>query len=240
MSASPLIAQNLDKVRERLDRACHAAGRLPGSVTLVAVGKTFPPMALAQALSAGQWDFGENYVQEALPKIAALPQGSQGSGGSRGSPIWHFIGPVQSNKTRDIAGHFDWVHTVDREKIAHRLSGHRPAGLPPLNICVQINISAEDSKSGARPDEAGTLCRAVAALPGLKLRGLMAIPAPASKEDPRAAYRRLRELYESLRSEHPELDTLSAGMSDDLEAAIAEGSTMVRIGTAIFGKRMSS
>ncbi len=224
----PFIAQNLSKVRERLNNACRAAGRPLESMTLVAVGKTFPPAALAQALEAGQRDFAENYLQEALPKIAALP---------RRRLVWHFIGPVQSNKSREIAGNFDWVHTVNREKIARRLSEQRPAGLPPLNICVQVNISGEDSKSGAPPDEAGALCRAVAALPRLKLRGLMAIPAPGTKEDPRAAYRRLRELYARLQNEGLALDTLSAGMSQDLEAAIAEGSTMVRIGTALFGRR---
>lgn len=226
----PLIAQNLGKVRARLENACRAAGRPPENVTLIAVGKTFAPTALAQAFAAGQRDFGENYLQEALPKIAALP---------RGQIIWHFIGPVQSNKTREIAEHFDWAHTVDREKIARRLSGQRSAGLPPLNICVQVNISGENSKSGVTPDEAGALCRMVAALPRLKLRGLMAIPAPGSKEDPRTAYRRLRKLFEEIRRAWPalQMDTLSAGMSDDLEAAVAEGSTMVRVGTAIFGTR---
>lgn len=223
-----LIAQNLCKVRARLEKACRAVGRPLESVTLVAVGKSFAPAALAQALAAGQRDFGENYLQEAAPKITALP---------REQITWHFIGPVQSNKTREIAAHFDWLHTVDREKIARRLSDQRPAGSPPLNICVQVNISGEDSKSGVTPDQTGALCRTLATLPRLKLRGLMAIPAPAGKEAPRLAYRRLRELYEHLRDEGLELDTLSAGMSDDLEAAIAEGSTMVRIGSAIFGRR---
>lgn len=224
----PLIAQNLGKVRARLEKACRAAGRPPESVTLVAVGKSFAPAVLAQALAAGQRDFGENYLQEAGPKISVLP---------REQITWHFIGPVQSNKTREIAAHFDWVHTIDREKIARRLSEQRPGGSPPLNICVQVNISGEDSKSGVTPDQTGALCRTLATLPRLKLRGLMAIPAPASKEAPRLAYRRLRELYQHLRDQGLELDTLSAGMSDDLEAAIAEGSTMVRIGSAIFGRR---
>lgn len=232
----PLIAQNLEKVRVRLAAACRASGRLPDSVRLIAVGKTFPPAALAQALAAGQRDFGENYVQEALPKIGALPQGSRGS---RGSPIWHFIGPVQSNKTRGIAENFDWVHSVEREKIAQRLSDFRPSELPPLNVCVQVNISGEASKSGAAPHEAGALCHAVAALPRLKLRGLMAIPAPGAKEHSRSAYRRLRKLFEEIRRAWPalQMDALSAGMSDDLEDAVAEGSTMVRVGTAIFGTR---
>ncbi len=246
----PLIAQNLHKVRERVNKACRAAGRPPESVTLIAVGKTFAPAALAQAVAAGQRDFGENYLQEALPKILAM-----GAALPRERLTWHFIGPVQGNKCAEIARHFDWVHGIEREKIARRLSDLRPPELPVLNVCVQVNISGEASKSGATPEQAGALCRAVAALPRLKLRGLMAIPAAPSasaggldashassaasgaQEDPRAAYRRLRELYARLKNEGLELDTLSAGMSDDLEAAVAEGSTMVRIGTAIFGKR---
>jgi pyridoxal phosphate enzyme (YggS family) len=180
--------------------------------------------ALAAAADAGQRDFAENYVQEALPKIAALA--------GRGLR-WHFIGPLQANKAADVAARFDWVHGVDREKVARRLSSLRPAALAPLAVCVQVNVSGETSKSGVAPGEAAALCRAVAALPRLRLRGLMAIPAPGAG---RAGYRSLRELFESLRREF-ELDTLSAGMSDDFEAAIAEGSTMVRIGTALFGKR---
>ena len=255
MSSGSFIAQNLKKVRERLDKACRAAGRAPETVTLLAVGKTFPPAALIQALAAGQHDFGENYLQEALPKIVALCEAWP-----REHVTWHFIGPVQSNKCGDIARHFDWLHTVDRIKIAQRLSQLRPPQLSPLNVCVQVNISGEASKSGVAPDQAAPLCRAVAALPRLRLRGLMAIPAPldtplpsirafgATRDDragysgqaedaAREPYRQLRALFEHLRSGGLELDTLSAGMSDDLEAAIAEGSTMVRIGTAIFGKR---
>lgn len=220
-----VIAQNLAAVRDRLDRACRAAGRPAGSVTLVAVGKSFPAPALAQAFAAGQRHFGENYLQEALAKLGALPPGTA---------VWHFIGPVQSNKTRDLAERFDWVHSVDREKIARRLAEQRPASLPPLNVCVQVNVSGEASKSGVAPAAAGELCRTVAALPRLRLRGLMAIPEPGAAREP---YRRLRELFEELRADGLPLDTLSAGMSDDLEAAIAEGSTMVRIGTAIFGAR---
>jgi hypothetical protein len=228
-----VIAQNLGKVRERLDKACRTAARPPGSVTLIAVGKTFPPAALAQALAAGQRNFGENYLQEAMPKILALGASPQNR------PIWHFIGPVQSNKAREIAEHFDWVHSVEREKIAQRLSDHRPPGLPDLNVCVQVNISGEASKSGVAEKEAAALCRKIVVLPRLKLRGLMAIPAPAAVEPLRESYRRLHRLYRALCQDGLGLDTLSAGMSDDLEDAIAEGSTMVRLGTAIFGKRMS-
>ena len=227
-SADP--AASLAAVRARIEAACAAAGRPPGCVALVAVTKAFGPEAIRAALAAGQRDFGENYVQEALAKVAALP---------RSGIRWHYLGPLQSNKTADVARDFDWVHSVAREKIARRLSEQRPDSLPPLNVCVQVNISGESSKSGVAPEAAGALCRAVAALPRLRLRGLMAIPAPAKNGDSplRAPYRKLRELYEALRREGLELDTLSAGMSDDLEAAIAEGSTMVRVGTAIFGKR---
>ena len=218
------IPANLAALHQRIDRACAAAGRPPRSVALLAVGKAQPVAALAAAADAGQRDFAENYLQEALPKVAALA--------GRGLR-WHFIGPLQSNKTAEVAAHFDWAHGVDREKIARRLAGQRPQHLPPLNVCVQVNISGEASKSGVAPGDALALCRAVAALPRLKLRGLMAIPEAGGGAAP---YRALRELFESLRREF-ELDTLSAGMSDDFEAAIAEGSTMIRIGTAIFGPR---
>jgi len=223
------ISPNLAALHQRIDTACAAAGRRPERVVLLAVGKAQPVAALAAAADAGQRDFAENYVQEALPKIAALA--------GRGL-VWHFIGPLQGNKAGDVAAHFDWAHAVDREKIARRLSAQRAPALAPLNVCVQVNISGEASKSGVAPADAPALCRAVAALPRLKLRGLMAIPAPAKKGDsPRHAYRRLRELLETLNREGLELDTLSAGMSDDFEAAIAEGSTMIRIGTALFGPR---
>jgi pyridoxal phosphate enzyme (YggS family) len=218
------IPANLAALHQRIGAACTAAGRAPGAVTLLAVGKAQPVAALAAAADAGQRDFAENYLQEALPKIAALA--------GRGLR-WHFIGPLQANKAAEAAAAFDWVHGVDREKIARRLSQQRPAALAPLNVCVQVNISGEPSKSGVAPGEAAALCRAIAALPRLRLRGLMAIPAPGAG---RAAYRELRELFESLRREF-ELDTLSAGMSDDFEAAIAEGSTIIRIGTALFGQR---
>ncbi len=207
--------------------ATAAAQRAAGAVRLLAVSKGCPAEALAAAYAAGQREFGESYVKEALAKqdqLRALPL------------VWHFIGPLQSNKTRAIAEHFDWVHGIDRDKLALRLAEQRPATLPPLQVCVQVNISAEASKSGCAPQEVPALCAAVAAQPRLRLRGLMAIPAPGGA-DPRAPFRRLRELHESLRRQGYELDTLSAGMSDDLEAAIAEGSTLVRIGTAIFGQR---
>jgi len=220
-----LIGANLAALHQRIDAACARAGRAPQSVTLLAVGKAQPAAALLAAAEAGQRDFAENYVQEALAKIAALP---------RAGLTWHFIGPLQSNKTADVAAHFDWVHGIDRERIARRLSEQRPASLPALNVCVQVNISGEASKSGIAGGEAAALCRTVTALPRLRLRGLMAIPAPGSG---RTAYRQLRELYESLTRSGLELDTLSAGMSDDFEDAIAEGSTMVRIGTALFGTR---
>lgn len=225
------IAENLQRVRQRIAEACAAAGRDPATVRLLAVSKTFGIDAILAAQAAGQHEFGENYVQEALAKQAAL--------GARSAALcWHYIGPIQSNKTRDIAEHFAWVHGVDRLKIAERLSAQRPSSLAPLNVCVQVNISGETSKSGCTPQEVPALCAAVARLPQLKLRGLMAVPAPAGDhEDPRMPFHALHELFTALRQEHHEADTLSAGMSDDLEAAIMEGSTLVRIGTAIFGSR---
>lgn len=225
----PDLKANLAAVRRRLAAACAAAGRPQSAVRLVAVSKTFGADAIRQAMDAGQTEFGENYLQEAVGKIAQLP---------RAGIIWHFIGPIQSNKTADIARNFDWAHGVDRLKIAQRLSAQRPSSLPPLQVCVQVNISDEASKSGCTPEKTPALCAAVAALPRLKLRGLMAIPAPGANEaDSRAAYRRLRELFDARRQSGLELDILSAGMSDDLEAAIAEGSTLVRVGAAIFGSR---
>jgi len=228
------ISGNLAALHQRMAAACAKAGRPPDAVRLLAVGKAQPAAALAAAVAAGQRDFAENYVQEALAKIGALP---------RAGLTWHFIGPLQSNKTGDVAAHFDWVHGLDREKVARRLSEQRPPGLPPLNVCVQVNISGEASKSGVEPGAALALCRAVATLPRLRLRGLMAIPPKigdvhqfAAENGARPYFRQLRELFESLRREF-ELDTLSAGMSDDFEAAIAEGSTMIRVGTAIFGPR---
>lgn len=228
----PHIAQNLEVVQRRIGDACAAAGRPADSVRLLAVSKTFDAAAVRAAYLVGQREFGESYVQEALAKQAQLTEPGI---------VWHFIGPIQSNKTRGIAEAFEWVHGVDRLKIAQRLSEQRPAGLTPLQVCVQVNISGEASKSGCAPAEALDLCRAVAQLPRLRLRGLMAIPAPAAPGvDPRVPFRALHQLFDALRAQGLALDTLSAGMSDDLEAAIMEGSTLVRVGTAIFGARVAS
>ena len=227
------ISKNLQAVRERIDAAARAALRAPQDVSLLAVSKTFGPEAVLEAAEAGQRAFGENYLQEGLDKIAAVRA-------ARPDLLleWHFIGPIQSNKTRPIAESFDWVHAVDREKIARRLSEQRPAQLPPLNICLQVNISGEASKSGVAPEEVAVLAQQVAGLPNLKLRGLMAIPEPEEDiERQRAPLRKMRELLASLQAQGLALDTLSMGMSSDLEAAVAEGATIVRIGTAIFGQR---
>ena len=225
------IPQNLQAITATIVAAAQESGRPPDAVQLLAVSKTFGPQAVLEAVEAGQRAFGENYLQEALDKIAALR--------AQPAPLaWHFIGPIQSNKTRPIAEHFDWVHTVEREKVAQRLSEQRPAGLAPLQICLQVNISGEASKSGVAPDEVAALAHKVAALPNLTLRGLMAIPEPAVEfEQQRAAFARLRVLYEQLRADGLALDTLSMGMSADLRAAIFEGATIVRVGSAIFGSR---
>ncbi|WP_119153160.1 YggS family pyridoxal phosphate-dependent enzyme [Caldimonas tepidiphila] len=225
------IPDRLQKVRARISAACAAAGRSENSVTLLAVSKTFGADAVREALDAGARCFGENYVQEALDKIAALAA-------ERARIEWHLIGPLQANKTRVVAENFDWVHSVDRLKIAQRLSQQRPPQLPPLQVCLQVNVSGEASKSGVAPGELPALAHAVAALPGLRLRGLMSIPEPAADFDAqRAPHRALRALLERLRGEGLGLDTLSMGMSADLEAAVAEGATIVRVGTAIFGAR---
>jgi len=227
------IVTRLEEVKRRIAAASLAAGRDANTVTLLAVSKTQPADAVRAAHAAGQRDFGENYVQEGLAKIDALAD-------LRAGLVWHLIGPLQSNKTRDVAAHFDWVHAVDRLKIAQRLAEQRPPGLPPLQLCLQVNVSGEASKSGVAPAELPALARAVAALPPdrVRLRGLMAIPAPAAGFDAqRAPHRRLRELLEALRADGLALDTLSMGMSDDLEAAVAEGATVVRVGSAIFGAR---
>jgi PLP dependent protein len=225
------IADRLHEVRGRIARACAAVRRPVESVTLLAVGKTFDAAALREAHAAGQRAFGENYVQEALAKIAALAD-------LRPRLEWHLIGPLQANKTREVAAAFDWVHGIDRLKVAERLSTQRPAGLAPLQVCLQVNISGEASKSGLRPEEVAPIAHAVAALPRLTLRGLMAIPEPAVDfEAQRRPHRALRELLDALRTQGLALDTLSMGMSGDLEAAIAEGATIVRVGTAIFGAR---
>ena len=223
------IADNLQAVQARISNAAAAVGRSPESVRLLAVSKTWPLACVLDAAEAGQRAFGENYVQEGIDKIAAV---------SGRNLEWHFIGPLQSNKTKPVAEHFDWVHSIDRLTIAERLSAQRPAYLAPLQVCVQINVSGEASKSGCAPDEALALCRAVAALPGLQLRGLMAIPEPTDDlQAQRIPFRKLRELREQICAAGLPLDTLSMGMSHDLEAAVAEGATIVRIGTAIFGER---
>jgi PLP dependent protein len=227
----PSISENILQVRSRIEAACATAGRPAGAVRLLAVSKTCPAEAVLAALDAGQRAFGENYVQEALDKIAALAA-------RRAELEWHLIGPLQSNKTRPVAEAFDWVHSVDRLKIAERLSAQRPAARPPLNVCLQVNVSGEASKSGVAPAELPALAQAVAALPGLRLRGLMSIPEP--DDDPvrrRAPHALLRGLLAELRERGLAMDTLSMGMSADLEAAVLEGATMVRIGTAIFGAR---
>ncbi len=223
------ISANLQAVRDRIRLAAVAAGRNADSIALLAVSKTMPAERVRDAAAAGQRAFGENYVQEGVDKARQLA----GLGLE-----WHFIGPLQSNKTRPVAETFAWVHSIDRLKLAERLSAQRPAELPPLNVCVQVNVSGEDTKSGCTLEEAPALCRAVAALPNLRLRGLMAIPAPADEMTAqREPLARLRQLFEQLNREGLALDTLSMGMSHDLEAAVQEGATMVRIGTAIFGER---
>ena len=226
------IADNLQRVRERIARACALAQRPVEEVTLLAVSKTFGPEAVREAHGAGQCAFGENYIQEAVEKMALL----------RELPLqWHCIGPIQSNKTRLVAAHFDWVHTVDRLKIAQRLSEQRPEGLPPLQVCIQVNIDGGAAKSGVAPGEALALARSVAQLPRLALRGLMTLPEPAADfAAQQAVHLRAKALYDELRGAGLALDTLSMGMTADLEAAIAAGSTMVRIGTAIFGTRVTS
>ena len=225
------LIDKLAQVRRRIDAACVSAARSVDSVTLLAVSKTQPAAAVRQVFAAGQPAFGENYVQEALDKIAELAD-------LRSQLVWHLIGPLQSNKTRPVAAAFDWVHSVDRLKIAQRLSEQRPSELPPLQVCLQVNISGEASKSGLLPGEVPAVALAVAALPRLRLRGLMAIPEPeADLAAQRAPHRALRELLASLNQSGLALDTLSMGMSADLEAAVAEGATLVRVGTAIFGQR---
>jgi pyridoxal phosphate enzyme (YggS family) len=232
MGATPDTVQaRLEAVRERIAAACARAGRRPESVRLVAVSKTFPASAVREALAAGQRAFGENYVQEALDKIEALKTASP-------SPEWHFIGPLQSNKTRPVAQAFDWVHSIDREKIADRLSAQREPGALPLQVCLQVNVSGEASKSGIEPEKLRELADSMVKLPRLALRGLMAVPEPTDNEAlQRRRFAQLRTLMEGLNAAGFALDTLSMGMSADLEAAIVEGSTLVRVGTAIFGER---
>ncbi|WP_019452030.1 YggS family pyridoxal phosphate-dependent enzyme [Cupriavidus sp. BIS7] len=226
-----VIAANLQAVKNDIAAAAQQAGREASAVSLLAVSKTVSAERVREAFQAGQHAFGENYVQEGLDKIAALDD-------LRSRIQWHFIGPLQSNKTRPVAEQFDWVHAIDRLKIAERLSAQRPAGMAPLQVCIQVNISDETTKSGVPPKDVLALAQAVAALPNLRLRGLMAIPAPA--DDPaaqRQPFAALRELLDQLRQAGLQVDTLSMGMSADMDAAIAEGATLVRIGTAIFGAR---
>ena len=225
------IEKRLQDVKGRLSQALASIGRSENELTLLAVSKLQSAQAVREAVAAGQAAFGENYVQEGLEKIAALAD-------LRAQLQWHLIGPLQSNKTRAAAEAFDWVHTVDRLKIAQRLSEQRPAKLPPLNVCLQVNVDGEASKSGVAPGELPALAKAVAALPRLRLRGLMSIPEPVEGlEAQRKPHRELRRLFDELRGQGLALDTLSMGMSADLEAAVLEGATMLRIGTAIFGER---
>ena len=228
------IAAALQACHKRIDSACHAAGRPENCAHLMAVSKTFPVAAIREAYAAGQRVFGESYLQEALPKLEQLADLDI---------EWHFIGPLQSNKTRQVATHFDWVHSVAREKIAQRLSEQRPAGMPPLQVCLQVNVSGEASKSGVEPDAALALARAISALPNLQLRGFMAIPEPGLPlPAQRGRFRQVAALLDSVQAAGlpiDPVDTLSMGMSDDLEAAILEGATMVRVGTAIFGARQN-
>ncbi|GDX59347.1 MAG: hypothetical protein JW384_03018 [Nitrosomonadaceae bacterium] len=223
------VASNLQTVKDRIARVAQSIGRQSDEITLLAASKTNPADALREAWVAGQTIFGENYLQEALAKMPALVD----------LPIeWHFIGPIQSNKTRRIAENFAWVHSVDRAKVADRLSKDRPESLPPLQICLQVNVSGEDSKSGVEPEELAALAAHVVNLPHLKLRGLMAVPELTTATAlQRSQFHLLRELFEQLKQDGYELDTLSMGMSEDMDIALAEGATMVRVGTAIFGPR---
>ena len=223
------ISANLQAVKSRIRAAAQSAGRDAGAARLLAVSKSWPAASVRAAFAAGQRAFGENYVQEGVAKIAALDDLDL---------EWHFIGPLQSNKTREVAEHFDWVHSVDRVKIAERLSAQRPAASPPLQACLQVNVSGEDSKGGVSPPEVPNLAQAVAKLPGIRLRGLMAIPEPSDDvELLHRRFARLRDLLAQLNAVGMKLDVLSMGMTDDFEIAIAEGATIVRVGTAIFGLR---
>lgn len=226
------IAERIKEVRNQIKQATQAAQRQPHSVQLLAVSKTKPAADVAAAHAAGQVDFGENYVQEGVQKITQLQH----------LPLtWHFIGPIQSNKTKDIAEHFAWVHSLDREKIARRLSQQRPAHLPPLQVLIQINIDDESSKAGIAPAQLEQMAQLIASLPQLQLRGLMTIPqADASADQQAHSFAAMQRLFLQLQTQYDQIDTLSMGMSNDLAAAIAHGSTMVRVGTAIFGARTNS
>jgi PLP dependent protein len=224
------IEHNLQQVRERIATAAARCGRAPEEITLLAVSKTKPASAVAEAIAAGQQAFGENYVQEGVEKVAELA--------AHPELQWHFIGPLQSNKSRLVAENFAWCHTVDRQRIAQRLNDQRPEALPPLNVLIQVNISDENSKSGIMLEAIPALAAQIAALPRLRLRGLMAIPAPESDYDRQfAVCQQMADAFRALQQNYPDVDTLSLGMSDDMDAAIAAGSTMVRIGTAVFGAR---
>lgn len=222
------VAGRLKQVQDRILGACREAHRDPREVTLIAVSKTRSPAEIRALADLGLSHFGENYLQEALAKLDALADRDL---------TWHFIGPLQSNKTRDVAARFDWVHSVDREKLARRLNDHRPDDLPPLNVLLQVNIDREDTKRGAAPEDVAELARVVSELPRLRLRGLMAIPRAGGEDGNREAFHRLAMTLASLRLTIPGLDALSMGMSDDFPVAIAEGATHVRVGTALFGPR---
>ena len=225
------IVENIKSIQQRIHAAEQKYGRKTGSVSLLAVSKSHPISAIRQALASGQTNFGENYLQEAIGKISSLTEDEI---------IWHFIGPVQSNKTRQLAEHFDWVHSLDREKVAKRLSQARSTDLSPINVCIQVNISEEKSKSGISPSDISKFTDYLLKLPGLRLRGLMVIPEAHSEyQQQRRSFQKAFDLFQQLVKSGFELDTLSMGMTDDLEAAIAEGSTLVRIGTAIFGPRQA-
>ena len=226
---STSVSANLAQVRKRIELACLAAGRPANAVHLLAVSKTMPAQAVRDAYAAGQVAFGENYIQEGVDKIASLAD----------LPLeWHCIGPIQSNKTKLVAENFAWVHSIDRLKIAERLSAQRPVNLPPLQVCLQVNVDGGSNKSGVTPSELLALAQAVAKLPNLQLRGIMTIPEPAENElAARAVHQQAKDLFDALNAAGLNVDTLSMGMTGDLEAAIAEGSTCVRVGTAIFGQR---
>jgi pyridoxal phosphate enzyme (YggS family) len=223
------IAQSLEKIRNRVTVLERRYGRAPGDVRVLAVSKTKPPQAVLAAAEAGQREFGENHVQDALTKLDALEHLDL---------VWHFIGPIQSNKTRVVASRFDWVHSIDRAKIARRLNEQRPGNLAPLNVCIQVNVSGESSKSGVQANQVDELIQVVSELPRLRLRGLMTLPSPCDDlDEQRRPFAELRGILEAQNATGLGLDTLSMGMTNDMEAAIAEGATIVRIGTAIFGPR---
>lgn len=227
-STTTTLADRFQRVHAQLEAACQGANRSAGEVSLIAVSKTRSAAEVAALADLGQRDFAENYLQEALDKISALPDRDL---------VWHFIGPIQTNKTRDIAAHFDWVHSVDRDKVARRLNDQRPEALAPLNVCIQVNIDDEDSKSGVSPADVPALAQLIASLPRLRLRGLMAIPRADAADRGQRAFRRLAMTLSSVSNTMPGLDTLSMGMSDDFDVAITEGATHIRIGTALFGPR---